>query len=168
MPGFSNMTDDELMLNMRAICIQLRGQILHLYTDIEFLIDKIISANGDLSFYMDIFEIKNFNTKVKSKIFKYCLEKYDTDFTKDTKEIRDKIDNITDKRHKFAHWMLDTTPIGIENFKKNEVIGLIKPDNSEKLEQFKQDTFNNLQFNTCDLRNKLIEILNILTQSNKI
>lgn len=153
------MTDDDLLKSMTNICIQLRGQILHVYTDIEFIIDKIILADNDLSFYMDIFEIKNLNSKTKSRIFKHCLEKYDIKFQKETKEIRDKIDNISDKRHKFAHWILDTSKEGIASFKKDEIIGLRKPDDLGKLEKFKVDTFNNLQFTTCDLRNKLIEIL---------
>jgi hypothetical protein len=161
------MTDNEIILKIQEICMKSRGQILHLYTEIESIIDKIIFLDKELIFYKNLFNVGKLTSKVKSKIIKHYLENYDIAFIQNTESIRLRIDNITDKRDKFAHWILDLSSESVANFKKNGSVKLVKAEKPDEMEIFKSDTYTNLFKDTYDLRTQLFEVLYKVQDKNR-
>ena len=130
------MTREEeiLCFNMQRVSSLLRGQIIGIYTTVEYLIDDInikltFNSIDDYNFYIKLLGIRKIDGKTKLKIFKHCLDKYEKLFNKDTSRIKDIVSNVTDKRHVLAHWQLDSSPEGINVFKEKNKIQFIKTEN---------------------------------------
>jgi hypothetical protein len=160
------MTEEEISLaNMDRICVLMRGKILHIYSTMEVLIDDIIRKStfkneSDFLFYTTLFGIGHINTKTKSRILKHCLVNYDKNYNKDTTFIRDKIDNITDKRHKLAHWVFDNSKDGIDFFKNNHKIRLVSYNKNKThiYEAFDFEISQRLELEAYEIVSTLIDV----------
>ncbi len=164
------MTEEEkiLLRNMQRFSTIIRGQVIGTYSSIEYLIDDTIirltfNSIEDYKFYTKLFGIKKIDSKTKIKILKHCLVKYDKLFKKDTSFIREKISNITDKRHALAHWQLFSSTEGIELFKQKKEIKYFKPK-----AEAPQDEFCSFSIDIMNkLENDILQIAVLLTDVQK-
>lgn len=109
--------EQEVMLCMLISDRILRGQIIGTFTIVEALMNDLTSRIS--SYSKELADEKNAAAKnnhlpmdIKKQLFKKAIEIYELKYAKDLSLLKDRMDNIIEKRHNLAHWILDTSNEG--------------------------------------------------------
>ena len=167
------MIDPELFKKMEKMSSLVRGRIIGIYTGIEFLIDDIIqntlfNDKQDYVFYTELFGLSDkLNGKTKSRIIKHCLEKYDKKYGTNTEQVRERLDNLTDKRDKMAHWILDQSDEGMELYKQKGQFRFMRTKNDKLQEEIiTWDTVLTLEKHLVNIMHELIKVQETYSKGN--
>ncbi len=115
-----------------------RGQILGDTIYLERLLDSVIASHfcpeidKQKEFYELIIANERMSFSNKIQVFEYLFKKYHKDFVEKHPTIFADIKNINDERNMVAHFLLDSSPEGIERFNKEGVFGFVKFRNGKE------------------------------------
>ena len=124
------MTEEQekiILASMQHTSMLIRGLILDIFTVIEFLMDDIIAkttfdTESEYDKFMAILEIRDLRMSVKKRLFKICIEKYETKYSKDLTLTKNNIDCVVEKRNVVAHYQVDTSDEGMALFINKQTI----------------------------------------------
>jgi hypothetical protein len=75
----------------------------------------------------------------KKQVFCFIMKKHHPDWCKKFPDINKELQTIGEQRNIFAHYMLDTRPIGVKEFASNKKLGFVEIKNDVKPVYYTQE-----------------------------
>jgi hypothetical protein len=129
--------DEEIVdPNFLRVVYELRGKVLQTCIELETVMDGYIAeyfceSEDKIIELASIVLAPRIPWGEKLAIFSVLIEKYNRPFMDEYSDFNKDIQNIIEHRNVFAHFPANTTPSGVELFKKVGVVAFLKFKNSK-------------------------------------